>query len=40
MECGLCGREGEDEPAMTCIDRWEAKNIAKECSVCLGVFAV
>ena len=40
MECGLCWREREDEPAMTCIDRGKPENIAEECTIRFCVFAV
>src|SRR5271170_6944237 len=40
VECGLCRREGEDQPAVTGIDRPKAEDIAEECPVRLGVFAV
>src|SRR5437879_3338536 len=40
VECGFCGRQGEDQPAVTRIDGLESENVAEEGAVCLGVFAV
>src|SRR5258705_10737981 len=40
VECGFCRRQGEDQPAMTSIDGLEPEDIAEECAICLGVFAV
>ena len=40
VECGLCGRQGEDQPAVTCIDGLEPEDVAEEGAVRIGVFAV
>ncbi len=40
MECGLCWRQGEDQPTMTRIDGFEPENVAEECTVRVRVFAV
>src|SRR5580704_17873077 len=40
MNCGFCRRQGEDQPAMACIHGFEPEDVAEECAVCVGVFAV
>jgi hypothetical protein len=40
VECGFCGRQGKDQPAVTGIDGFEAEDVAEEFAVCLGIFAV
>src|SRR6202051_411359 len=40
VECGFRGRQGKDQPALARIDGLEAENVAEECAVCFGVFAV
>src|SRR5581483_3993810 len=40
MECSFSWREREDQPPMTRIHGFEPKNVAEECTVRLGVFAV
>jgi hypothetical protein len=40
MKCGLSWRQGKDQPTMTRIHGFESENIAEECAVGLGVFAV
>src|SRR5438270_4538404 len=40
VKCGFCRRQGEDEPAMACIDGLEPEDVAEEGAVRLGVFAV
>jgi hypothetical protein len=40
VECGFCRRQREDQPAMTRIDGPESEDVAEECAVRLGVFAV
>jgi hypothetical protein len=33
VECGFCGRQGEDQPAMTRIDGFESEDVAEEGAV-------
>ena len=40
VECGFCRRQGEDQPAMTCIHGFESEDVAEECAVRLGIFTV
>jgi hypothetical protein len=40
MKCGLSWRQGKDQPTMTRIHGFEPENVAEECTVGLGVFAV
>jgi hypothetical protein len=40
VECGFRGRQGEDQPAVARIDGLEAEDVAEECPVRFGVFAV
>jgi hypothetical protein len=40
VECGFGRRQCEDEPAMARIDGLEPEDVAKECAVRIGVFAV
>src|SRR6266567_3302937 len=40
VECGFRRRQGEDEPAVTCIHGSEPEDVAEEGAVCLGVIAV
>jgi hypothetical protein len=40
MKCGLCGRQGEDQPVMSSIHGLESKNVAEESSIRLDILAV
>src|SRR5215469_1321615 len=40
MECGFCQRQGEDQPAITSIHRFEPEDVAEKSTVCLSVPAV
>jgi hypothetical protein len=40
VECGLSGRQSENQPAMARIDRLETENVAKKSAVRFGVFTV
>src|SRR5208282_2952435 len=40
VECGFGGREGEDQPAVACVNGREFEDIAKEGAVGFGVFGV
>jgi hypothetical protein len=40
MERHFCGRQGEDQPSMTGIDRRKPKHIAKEDAVRIRIFAI
>lgn len=40
MDGGLCRRQFEDQPAVTGIDKWQLKNVAKEYAISLGIVAV
>jgi hypothetical protein len=40
MECGFSGRQGEDQPAVTGVDKFKAEDVAEKCAIRLGFFAV
>src|SRR5713101_2924427 len=37
VECGFCGRQREDQPAMAPVHGSESEHVAKKCAVRLGV---
>jgi hypothetical protein len=40
VDCGFCRRQGENQPAMTCIHESETEDIAEEGAVGLGILTV
>src|SRR5208337_4953057 len=40
VECSFCRRQGEDQPAVTRINGFEAEDVAEKCAVRLGVLTV
>ena len=40
VDRGFCWRQGEDQPAVTRIHRLDSQNVAKKCSIRIGVFTV
>jgi hypothetical protein len=40
VDCGFSRRQGENQPAMTCIHGFEAEDIAEKYAICLGILTV
>jgi hypothetical protein len=40
VDCSFCGRQGEDQPAVASIYGLESEDVAEECAVGVGVFAM
>src|ERR1700756_2931508 len=40
VDCGFSRRQGENQPAMTCIHGFETKDIAEKYAICLGILTV
>jgi hypothetical protein len=40
VKCGFCRRQSKDQPTMTRINGLKPEDVAEECAVSLGVFAV
>jgi hypothetical protein len=40
MEGGLCGRQREDQPAIACIDGFEAEDVAEKYAVGFGILTL
>jgi hypothetical protein len=40
VDCSFCRRQGEDQPAMASVYGFEAEDVAEECAIGVGIFAV